>query len=66
MSTTERKARKKAGIKFTKAAKTPTPLDERAVPQAFDRNGRTNGIAVQHASKRALKRRETQDSFRTS
>lgn len=30
MSTTERKARKRAGIKFTKAQKTGTPVEDRA------------------------------------
>lgn len=30
MSTTARKARKRAGIPFTKAPKTPTPLNDRA------------------------------------
>jgi len=29
MSTAARKARKKAGIKFTRTPKTPTPVDER-------------------------------------
>lgn len=65
MSTTERKARKKAGIKFSKAPKTPTPLEDRRVPEVFDMNGRVKGISILHTSGRAMKRRETQDSYRS-
>ena len=65
MSNTDRKARKRAGIKFSKTAKVLTPPDERVVPEAVDRNGRTSGPTVSHISKRALKRMIEQKSFRS-
>lgn len=55
MSTTARKARKRAGIKFVKAAKIGTPQGARAPRMVFDRNGATAGVQVQHASNRYAK-----------
>lgn len=56
MANTERKARKRAGIQFTKPAKIGTPLSERAIPFVMDSNGKPSGVAVQHPSKRYAKK----------
>lgn len=60
MANTERKARKRAGIKFTKPAKVGTPLLERVIPTVHDRNGRSVGPLITHLSKRVLKARAKQ------
>ncbi len=60
MANTERKARKRAGIKFTKEPKIGTPLLERAIPTVVDRNGRKTGALVPHLSMRVLKARAKQ------
>lgn len=39
MSNAARKARKKAGIQFSKPAKVGTPPHERAIPEVFKRDG---------------------------
>lgn len=65
MANTDRKARKRAGIPFTKTSKVLTPPEERSVPEVYDRNGRKSGISFLHPSKRALARREKQNEART-
>lgn len=50
MSTKDRKARKREGIKFTKAQKTLTPPEERMVAWLPDRKG------VLRPGKRAVRR----------
>lgn len=54
MANTERKARKRAGIKFTKAPKVGTPVLERMVPTVVDKDGKV------HLSKRVMKARARQ------
>ena len=66
MSTTERKARKRANVPFTKTPKVLTPPEERAQKEVFDRNGKTRGAERVHVSKRALRRVEAQNEFRSA
>ena len=56
MSTSARKARKRAGTPFVRTPKVGTPLEDRSVGAAFDRNGRSRGALVQHASNRGVTR----------
>jgi len=56
MANAERKARKRAGIKFSKPEKIGTPLEERSIPAVTDRQGRAKGPLVPHASNRAIMR----------
>lgn len=55
MSTTARKARKRAGIPFTRTAKTPTPLAERAWFAALvpgEKGTRSQGKMVPRSAKK--------------
>lgn len=52
MSTTARKARKRAGIPFTPRPKFATPIYERAIPEHFDKKAMDS-----RPSKRVLRRR---------
>jgi hypothetical protein len=56
MGHAERKARKRAGIKFSKPAKVATALEDRSIPAVTDKNGRIRGADVTHMSNRAVKR----------
>jgi hypothetical protein len=56
MSNTARKARKRAGIKFSKPARIATPLEDRSIPAVTDKNGRVKGPDVTHMSNRAVMR----------
>lgn len=60
MANTERKARKRAGIKLIKEPKVGTPLMERAIPTVVDRNGRSVGPQIPHLSMRVMKKRADQ------
>lgn len=53
MSTTDRKARKRAGIPFERAPKTATPPQERALPLVQESAAR-----IPHVSRRAIVRLE--------
>lgn len=58
MTNTARKARKRAGEKFTRVPKVGTPLSERSIRMAHDQNGQTFGPTYTHESKRHKKQIE--------
>ena len=58
MATTARKARKRAGIQFSKPAKVGTPIEERAIPFVQEKNGSV------HPSRSAIKRLFGKDFFK--